>query len=378
MLKPFSLLVLLLSFVHIAAAAPPPVPAPPSLDASSYLLVDYHSGTVLAEHNVDARVEPASITKIMTAYIVFRELKGDRLKLDDEVRISERAWRMGGSRMFVEVGDRVRVDDLLKGMIIQSGNDATVALAEHIGGTEEAFTDMMNAQAKTLGMTGTSYRNSTGWPDPEQYTTARDIIALATALIRDFPEHYKRYSEREFTWNGIRQHNRNQLLWRDASVDGIKTGYTEAAGYCLVTSAEQNGMRLITAVFGTRSEKARADYSLALLNYGFRFFETRRLYGANQPLAQARIFGGVVPETPVGLAQDLYVTIPRGRYESLAASMKLPPRIEAPVARGAVIGQVQVGLDGKAVAQRPLIVLTDVEDGGYFRRAMDTVKGWLE
>lgn len=380
MFKPFASLVLLVSCALTATvfAAPPPVPAPPSLDAASWLMIDHHSAAVLAENNADTRVEPASITKIMTAYIVFREIKGGRLKLTDEVPISERAWRMEGSRMFVEVGKRVRVDDLLRGMIVQSGNDATVALAEHIGGTEEAFVGMMNAQGKSLGMTGTQYRNAAGMPDPGHYTTARDVVALAQALIRDFPEFYKRYAEREFVWNGIRQYNRNQLLWRDASVDGIKTGYTEAAGYCLVTSAERNGMRLITAIFGTKSEKARADQSMALLEYGYRFFETRRLYSAAQPLAQARVFGGAVPEAPLGLTQDLYVTIPRGRYELLQASMSLPPRIEAPVTRGTVVGNVNVVLEGKEVAKRPLVALADVADGGFFRRAMDTVKGWLE
>lgn len=378
MFKPLSTLVLL-SFLAVSAiAAPPPVPAPPSIDASSHLLIDHDSGRIIAENNADARVEPASITKIMTAYIVFREIKAGRLRLEDEVRISERAWRMGGSRMFVDVNSRVNVDDLLKGMIIQSGNDATVALAEHIGGTEEAFADIMNAQAKQLGMTGTNYRNSSGWPDPDQYTTARDIVALARSLIHEFPEHYRRYSEREFVWNGIRQHNRNSLLWREGGVDGIKTGYTEAAGYCLVTSAKRDDMRLVSAIFGTKSEKARADYSQALLNYGFRFFETRRLYEAGQTLGQFRVFGGSVPEAPLGLASDLYVTYPRGRYGALQPAMQLPARIEAPLAKGTVVGDVSIVLDGKTVAQQPLVALQDIEDGGFFRRAMDGVKAWFE
>ena len=354
-----------------------PIPAPPAIGASSYILVDFHSRDVVAERESQLAVEPASITKLMTSYVAFREIAQGNLSLDDEVLVSEKAWRTQGSRMFIEVGNRVRVEDLLKGIIIQSGNDASVAIAEHIAGDESVFAAMMNEQAAALGMVNTTYTNATGLPDPEQSTTARDVALLARALIEEFPEFYAWYSEREFTFGGIRQHNRNRLLWRDPSVDGLKTGHTSSAGYCLVTSASRDGMRLISVVMGTDSEEARATASQALLNYGFRFFETYQLYDAGAELSRERIWRGRGNEVPLGLADELFVTVQRGRYDALQARLELPDTLSAPVTRGAAVGQLVIELDGEAVATRPLIALADVEEAGFFGRSSDGLRLWL-
>ncbi|MEW8156302.1 MAG: D-alanyl-D-alanine carboxypeptidase family protein, partial [Candidatus Thiodiazotropha endolucinida] len=304
----------LITFATYAAV---PTPAPPDVAASGYLLVDFHSGKVLAEKGAGNRLEPASLTKIMTAYAVFRELKQGNINLEDNVLISEKAWRTPGSRMFIEVGKKVKVIDLVKGMIIQSGNDACVALAEHIAGSEATFAELMNNIARELGMTNTHFTNSTGLPDDDHYTTPADIAKVAAATIRDFPEYYLWYSDRSFVFNDITQHNRNKLLWRDNSVDGIKTGHTEAAGYCLVASAQRESMRLISVVMGTKGEEARAQASQSLLNYGFRFYETHQLYTAGEVLNRARIWKGDKEKLPLGLSQDLNVTIPRHQYQNL-------------------------------------------------------------
>jgi serine-type D-Ala-D-Ala carboxypeptidase (penicillin-binding protein 5/6) len=370
-------MLLLLAFCMFSVHAQSPVPAPPSIGANSYILIDYHSDTVIAERDPDARVEPASITKLMTSYLVFAEIRDGNLALSDEVLISERAWRMPGSRMFVEVGNRISVEELLKGVIIQSGNDASVALAEHVGGSEEVFAGMMNDAAARLGMTGTSYTNATGLPDPDQYTTARDIAILAGALIREFPEFYSWYSEREYTFNGIRQHNRNRLLWRDPSVDGLKTGHTSSAGYCLVTSANRDGMRLISVVMGTDSEEARATASQALLNYGFRFFETYQLYEAGDKLSTERVWKGRSNEIKLGVADELFVTIPRGRYEALEARLEMDDILTAPLEPGSVQGRLVISLDGDTLAERSLVALDRVEEAGFFGRASDGFRLWL-
>ncbi|MEW5755631.1 MAG: D-alanyl-D-alanine carboxypeptidase family protein [Pseudomonadota bacterium] len=362
-----------------AGAAPALIPNPPAIAGTAYLLLDYDSGRVLAEGNIDKRIEPASLTKMMSAYLVDREIVAGRVKLTDMARISEKAWRMEGSRMFVEVGDQVSVADLLKGIIVQSGNDSTVALAEHIAGSEDAFASMMNLEAQRLGMKDTHFVNSTGLPHPQHYTTARDLGTLARALIRDAGDHYEWYSIKEYTFNNIKQHNRNTLLWRDATVDGIKTGHTESAGYCLVASAKQDNMRLIGVVLGTKSENARADETQKLLTYGFRFFETHRLYRAGESLTKARIWKGETEELSLGLAEDLYVTIPRGQYSALKASMNLAAsQIIAPVASGAVMGAVNVALDDQPVAARDLVALQEVKEGGVFRALIDTAKLWFE
>ena len=369
---------LALVLVPGALTAAMPVPAPPTVAAEGHLLMDYDSGAVLTSHNAEARLEPASLTKIMTAYIVMRELAEGNVKLDEEVLVSNKAWRTPGSRMFIEVGKRVPLVDLLKGMIIQSGNDASVALAEHIAGSEETFANLMNEHAARLGMKNTHFVNSTGLPDDDHYTTAADIALVSIATIREFPEYYRWYAEKEFTFNDIQQHNRNRLLWRDDSVDGVKTGHTEAAGYCLVAAAQRDNMRLISVVMGTESEEARAKESLSLLNYGFRFFETHRLYGPGEPLASPRVWKGDRENVGAGLAEPLFVTIPRRQYDNLQASLSLEPKIMAPVHQGDVLGRILVTLDGELVAEEPLQALASVDEGGIWSLVKDSALLWLE
>jgi D-alanyl-D-alanine carboxypeptidase (penicillin-binding protein 5/6) len=355
-----------------------PMPAPPSLSATGYLLSDYHSGRILASQNENQRLEPASLTKIMTAYVVFNELKEGNLRLDDEVLVSEKAWRTPGSRMFIEVGTRVKVEDLLKGMIVQSGNDACVALAEHIAGSEATFAEVMNNHARRLGMTNTRFVNSTGLPDENHYTTPADIAKVSAASIRDFPEYYAWYKEKEFIFNDINQHNRNRLLWRDESVDGIKTGHTEAAGYCLVASAKRENMRLITVVMGTKSEEARAKASQALLNYGFRFYETHQLYADGEVVNETRIWKGAKDQLKLGVVDGLTLTIPRNQYENLDAQMSIDPNIMAPISEGTVVGHVIVNLEEREVAKKPLVALESIDEGGLWQQLRDSVLLWME
>ena len=353
------------------AQAALPIPKPPSTGAKSFIIQDYGSGNILAEENSDVSVEPASITKLMTAYAVFNELQSGNIALDDIVTISEKAWRTPGSRMFVEVGKQVTVEDLLQGMIVQSGNDATVALAEYVAGSEDSFAALMNKHAEEIGLSGSHFMNSTGLPDENHYMTARDIAQLSTLLIRNYPEYYKWYSQKEYTFNDITQHNRNRLLWRDDSVDGLKTGHTESAGYCLVTSAEKEGMRLITVVLGTSSDNARTDASQALLNYGFRFFETHKLYDAGTQLTTSRIWKGSSETIALGIDKPLYVTIPRGQYNSLDASMNIDQRIMAPVNAGQPLGSVLVKLGEQVVADQPLVSLQAIGEGSFWQRITD-------
>ena len=360
------------------AAASLNVPPPPPVDARAYILMDYDSGQILAESKADERMEPASLTKLMTSYVIYKEMRDGRIKLNDKVTISERAWRMGGSRTFVPVGKKVSVEDLLKGMIVQSGNDATVALAEYVGGSEEVFVSIMNQEAQRLGMTSTHFVDSTGMPNAEHYTTARDLAVLTRAMIREYPDHYELYSMRSFTFNDITQHNRNKLLWRDKSVDGVKTGHTESAGYCLVASAVRDNMRLISVVLGTDSEEARAEESEKLLSYGFRFYETHRLYGANQALSTVRIWKGATEKLPLGLQHELYVTIPRGKYDKLDAQMKFQQPLLAPASKGHVYGSLNVSLEGQPVAVEPLVALDNVAEGDFFQQVMDDIKLWFE
>ena len=364
---------LFLLFNQTTLAAPAIVPAAPTIAAEAWLLIDYHSGRVLAEQNSQQRVEPASLTKMMTAYIVLYEMRNGSIGASDQVRVSEKAWRMKGSRMFIEVNNLVSVDELLKGMIIQSGNDATVALAEHVAGTEGAFVELMNQHARTMGMTGTHFTNSTGWPDPEHYTTPHDLAILSRALIRDFPEHYSWYRIKEYTYNSIRQFNRNRLLWLDDRVDGIKTGHTESAGYCLVASALQDDMRLISVVLGTDSENARAAASRKLLNYGFRFYETFLLHHAKEPLQNMRIWKGEQETLPLGLQNDLYITIPRGQRDKVKANMTLETMLVAPAKKGQAYGSVNIMLGDQELSQQPLVALEDVPEGGLWRQMVDTV-----
>ncbi len=364
-------LALLLIAPGLAVALP--IPAPPSLSARSYILADADSNHVIAEKEADTPVEPASITKIMTGYLVFQALAEGLISLEDKVLISARAGHTGGSKMFIETGSLVPVEDLIKGMIIQSGNDATIALAEHVAGTEEAFVDLMNAQAAELGMKHTHFMNATGLPDPNHYSTARDILKLTRALIRDFPQEYRWYSQKSFTWSGIKQSNRNKLLWQDKRVDGVKTGHTESAGFCLVSSAVDRNMRLISVVLGTKSNQARIRQSQALLNYGFRFFETRRLYKQGEKLAETRIWKGAVEQLPLGIERDIYVTYPRRQGDQLSARIDRPKLLEAPVKKGDPLGKLTVSLDGTILSEAPLVALEDVPEGGFFTRLKDSI-----
>lgn len=351
-------------------------PGVPEIDAKSYLLDDFQSGEELAGMNPGMKIEPASITKLMTAYIIYQELGKGTVKLEDEVLISEKAWKMEGSRMFVELGKKVEFGKLLKGLIIQSGNDAAVALAEHIAGSEEAFVERMNQTAAELGLKDTHYMNVTGWPAQNHYSTARDIVKLATALINNFPQFYKLYSEKEFAYNNIKQQNRNRLLWLDPTVDGMKTGHTESAGYCLVASAKRDNMRLISVVLGTKSEAARAEVSQKLLEYGFRTFETHKLYDAGAVLSKVRVWKGEETEVPAGITNDLFVSITKGRYDQLKGGMQLDKGIDAPIKRGDVLGKIIITDQGtgKVVKETPLLALEDVGEGGWWRSMVDSVQ----
>ena len=376
MTRVWALTALLLAMPSLMAQVP--IPAPPQIGASSYMIMDYSSGRILASSNPDERVEPASLTKLLTAYTAFHAVRQGQIALDDQVLVSEKAWRMEGSRMFIEVGTTVAVEDLFRGMIIQSGNDASVALAEHVAGTEEAFVDLMNQHASLLGMNSSSFRNTTGLPDPDHYVTARDVAVLARAIIEEFPEYYSWYSELEFSYNDISQYNRNALLTRDDSVDGLKTGHTNSAGYCLVTSAERSGMRLITVVTGMSSPRAREDGSLALLNYGYRNFETHKLYGAAEPITSARVWKGEPAEVTLGLTSDIFVTVPRGRYDALEAVMDFGGDLVAPLTDGEIVGSVKVSLDDEEITSAPLVALHEVGEASLWTRLKDEFTLWLE
>lgn len=350
------------------------IPPPPDVGAKAYILVDHFSGRVLAESNAEQRLEPASLTKIMTAYVVFRELAKGNLKLDTMVTVSEKAWRTEGSRMFAQVGAQISVENLLKGMIVQSGNDASVALAEHVAGDEAVFVQMMNQNAERLGMKNTHFKNSMGLPDPEHYSTAHDLYLLTSSLIREFPQYYQWHSIKEFLFNNIKQTNRNKLLWRDPTVDGVKTGHTDGAGYCLVTSALRDGMRLIAVVLGTKSDNDRAKANQILLNYGYHWYETRALYKADEKLTEARVWKGDTPMAELGLTGDFYVTFPRNQYSSLKASMEVSNSTVAPVQKNDKLGAVKVVLNDQMIGQADLVALKPVPEGGFFRRALDSLQ----
>ncbi len=371
----FALLIISFFLVSIAAAVEPKAP---KIAANSYILIDFNSNRVIAEKSSSKQIEPASLTKMMSAYVIENELKLGNINMTDEVLISKKAWKMPGSRMFVEVNTKVSVEKLLKGIIIQSGNDATVAMAEYVAGSEESFVSLMNEYARQLGMTGTNFVNSTGLPHKKHYTTATDLALLVAAMIRNFPTHYSWYSEKVFTYNGIKQYNRNKLLWQDKNVDGVKTGHTESAGYCLAASAKKGDMRLISVVLGTKSERARSTESQKLLTFGFRFYETHRLYEANSSLTTAHIWKGETDTLPLGLAEDLWVTIPRGLYGSLKATMSLDTKIVAPAKEGAVFGVVDVKLEGKPFISKDLVALKEVKEGGFVGGLFDEVKMLFE
>ena len=353
-------------------------PRAPSIKANSYILMDFNSESLLAEYDINKLVEPASITKMMTAFVVFSELKSGNLKESDLVTISEKAWRTGGSKMFIEVNKKITVGELIKGMVIQSGNDACVALSEHIAGTEETFADLMNQHAKKIGMTNSSFKNATGLPAEGHQITALDAAKLAKAIIVQFPKYFESFSEKEYTFNGITQHNRNTLLWRDPHVDGFKTGHTEAAGYCLVSTAKRNGMRLISVVMGTESQKARADETQKLFNYGFRFFETNLLYKANEKRVNLEVWKGNEENIDLGLLDDLFVTIPRGQYKNLQAKVDMPNFITAPIQKDQPIGTLNIMLEDKLVTSKPLVALKNMEAGGWWTRTTDSMGLWFK
>ena len=355
-----------------------PAPAPPIIGAKSYLVIDGTTGHELASLNPDAPLAPASLTKIMTTYVVFKALRQGQINLDDEVTISERAWRTPGSRMFIEVGTRVKIDDLLMGMVVQSGNDASVALAEHIAGTEGVFAQMMNQHAQQLGMLSSNFLNATGLPAEGHVTTARDLATLARALISEFPDYYARHSTKEFTYNDIKQNNRNSLLWRDPSVDGMKTGHTDDAGYCLVSSAKRDGMRVISVVLGTSSTRSRTDGSQALINYGFRFFETRLLYKAGEEITTARVWQSEKITSRLGVLEDLYITVPRGSYEKLESTVDIPAIVEAPIAAGQPVAELKISLGAEQLLSTQLRALDDNPTGSFWQRTKDSISLWFE
>jgi len=355
-----------------------PLPSPPQLSADSFLLIDHRSGTVLASKEPDKRIEPASLTKIMTAYIVAAELDRGSVTLDEPVIVSARAQAMGGSRMFVEAGKPVTLGDLMRGLVIQSGNDAAVALAEHVAASERGFADMMNRMAESLGMSASHFENASGWPAPEHYTTASDLAILARAMIRNFPETYALYSEREFTWNDITQRNRNTLIWRDDSVDGMKTGHTEAAGYCLVASAVRDEMRLIGIVLGTASDKTRMAESQRLLNYGFRFFTTRRIYAAGERISESPLWMGEQDTIALGVEEDLYLTLPRDTFDNLQSQIEVADYIKAPTRIGEPLGRSVLMADDRIVSEVPLLALQKVEQGGIFKRMQHSMMRFFQ
>lgn len=372
-----TLLAPLLAFVLLTlgstGARAEPVPPPPQVPVRAYVLMDHQSGNLLANAKGDERMEPASITKLMTGYVIYKALKSGKIHLDDKVTITERAWKTPGSKMFVKVGTQVPVDDLLMGMVVQSGNDATVALAEHVAGSEETFAKLMNQEAERLGLKNSHFTNAPGLPDANHYMSARDIAALARALILDFPEHYARYSVRSFKYNNIEQQNRNRLLLTDSSVDGVKTGHTESAGYCLVSSAKRNDTRLIGVVLGADKEKDRFVASQALLNYGFSFFESRKLHDANAPILTTRIWKGKENELPLGVTYPLYVTVPKGQAPQVSTTTTVQPKIVAPAQKDQAFGEIVVKLGEQEVSRTPLVALKEVPESGWFGRLIDSI-----
>ena len=369
-----------------AAAAPRIIPKAPSVAATGYILMDFDSGKVITKGNSQKHLAPASLTKIMTSYAIFSELKQGNIQMSDEVTISQKAWKTGGSKMFIEVGKKIPVEALLKGMIISSGNDASVALAEHIGGAEETFAELMNQYAEILGMKNSHFKNATGMPAEGHYTSAEDMAILAQALIRDFPEYYPIYAEKEFTYGKelksgkpIKQSNRNKLLWRDESVDGLKTGYTEAAGYCLVSSAQRDDMRLISAVLGTESTVVRARETQKLLNFGFRFYDTQTISEPGKVLASPQVWKGENDSVPAGISEALTITLGRNQFRDIQSDILLTnPTLEAPIAQGDQLGVVTFTVDGKPVAESPLVALESVAEGGLWDNMVDSVELWLQ
>lgn len=375
MLHSFLTLILAFPLLVLAQAAQPP----PQVVGRAWVVADVSSGQILAAEKPDERFEPASLTKLMTAYLVFAALKEKKLGLEEQIGVSEKAWRAPGSRMFIEPRKPVTADELIRGMIVQSGNDACIALAERVAGSEEAFAGMMNREAERLGMKNSKFMNASGLPDPQHYSTARDLYLLATALIRDFPDQYSLYySQREYRYNGITQPNRNRLLWLDSTVDGMKTGFTEAAGYCLVASSKRGARRLLSVLLGSTSETARAQESQKLLNWGFQAYDAVRLYAGGTAVKEIEIWKGVRPALKAGFRSDLVVSVPKGQGDRLKAELLALSPLVAPVAEGGRVGNLRVTLDGRPLGEYPVIALESVPEAGFFGRAWDTLKLWLK
>ena len=354
------------------------VPTPPSLSVKAYVLMDVNSGKILAQKNMDVKHAPASLTKLMTLYLTSRAIKAGSISLNDKVMVSKKAWKMGGSKMFIKVGDNVPVNKLIQGIIVDSGNDACVALSEYIGGSESSFVNMMNAEAASLGMKNTNYIDCTGMPRNQHYSTAYDLALLARAIIKDYPKNYHWYKQKWFTYNGIRQPNRNRLLWRYPLSDGLKTGHTSQAGYCLVSSAKHNGMRLISVVLGARTDEGRANSSIRLLNYGFRFFESHLLYQTGSIITKIRVWYGNNKNVNASVKNDIYAVIPKGEYQNVKVKVVIPHNLKAPIKKDQKIGKIIVLLDGKEIKTTPLIALSNNKKGGLWRHSYDWIAHFFE
>ncbi|MEL0207437.1 MAG: D-alanyl-D-alanine carboxypeptidase family protein [Gammaproteobacteria bacterium] len=353
------------------------VPKAPKLNLDSYILLEANTNTVIAEFNSENQISPASMTKVMSGYVIADQIASGAISLDDKVLVSEKAWKTGGSKMFIEAGKRVSVRDLLSGIVIQSGNDATVAMAEYVAGSEEGFVDFMNAYASELGLSNTLFQNAVGWTDPNHFSSVNDLAQLTKALIANFPDHYATYKEKEFTFSGIRQLNRNKLLWRDDSVDGVKTGHTESAGYCLISSAKRNDMRLIAVVAGSPSENERLISSQRLLEYGFRFFATQKLISKDSEITTAKVWGGKMDEVALGTKEDILLTLPRSDFKSIKANYNFKNNIQAPISNGDVIGDIEFISDDRVVLSAPLVAIESVEAKGFFGRIWARIVFWI-
>lgn len=353
------------------------VPKAPKLNLDSYILLEANTNTVIAEFNSENQISPASMTKVMSGYVIADQIASGAISLDDKVLVSEKAWKTGGSKMFIEAGKRVSVRDLLSGIVIQSGNDATVAMAEYVAGSEEGFVDFMNAYASELGLSNTLFQNAVGWTDPNHFSSVNDLAQLTKALIANFPDHYATYKEKEFTFSGIRQLNRNKLLWRDDSVDGVKTGHTESAGYCLISSAKRNDMRLIAVVAGSPSENERLISSQRLLEYGFRFFATQKLISKDSEITTAKVWGGKMDDVALGTKEDILLTLPRSDFKNIKANYNFKNNIQAPISNGDVIGDIEFISDDRVVLSAPLVAIESVEAKGFFGRIWARIVFWI-
>ena len=368
---------LLLAPCCFELAAQSMVPKAPKLNLSSYILLEASTNTVIAEFNSDNQIAPASMTKVMSGYVIADQIANGSISLDDQVLISEKAWKTGGSKMFIEAGKRVSVKDLLSGIIIQSGNDATIAMAEYVAGSEEGFVDFMNAYASDMGLSNSLFQNATGFSDPNHFTSAKDLSSLTRALINNFPDHYATYKEREFTFSGIRQLNRNKLLWRDDSVDGVKTGHTDSAGFCLISSAKRNDMRLIAVVAGSASENERLTASQRLLEYGFRFYATQKLTTQNTKVTSTKVWGGITNEVALGSQEDIYLTLPRSDFKNIKANYTFDNHIQAPIEAGQIIGSIEFTSNDRVVLSSPLVAIEAVEAKGFFGRLWSRLLYWI-